>query len=108
MEHYQKAVYKTKLWQEVRKAVINRDKSICYFCGKIINKRATVHHKEEINEDNFMDYNVAFNMDNLVACHSRCHDQYHERFGFKSSIVNDDLSVNYRKREIKDENRNNR
>lgn len=108
MEYYQKAVYKSKLWKEVRKAVIDRDKAICYFCGKIVSKRATVHHKEEINEDNFMDYNVAFNLDNLVCCHPRCHDEHHKRFGYKGTIVNDDLSINYQKREVRDENRLNR
>lgn len=100
MEHYQKEVYKTKIWQEIRKAVIERDKSICYFCGKLINKRATVHHKEEINECNYKDWGVAFNMDNLVTCHPYCHDQHHGRFGYKTSIVQDDLSIDYSKRKV--------
>lgn len=98
MEHYQRAIYKSKQWQEVRKAVIDRDKSICFFCGKIINRRATVHHKEELSEDNYTDWNIAYNMDNLVACHSDCHNQHHERFGFKGSIVNDDLTIDYSRR----------
>lgn len=95
-----KKIYKTKLWQEIRAAVLFRDKSICYFCGKVIAKRATVHHLEELNEDNYTDWNIAYNMDNLVACHSYCHDWHHKRFGYKDSIVNDDLSIDYSKRTI--------
>lgn len=98
METYQKAVYKSKLWKEVRLAVIDRDKGICYFCGKIINRKATVHHLEELNEENYTNYDIAYNMDNLVACHSDCHNIHHERFGYKGSIVNDDLSIDYSKR----------
>lgn len=94
-----KRVYKTKLWQETRKAVIERDRAICFFCGKIITKRPTVHHKEELNEENFTDFDIAFNMDNLVACHAECHNIYHERFGYKGSIVNNDLTIDYSRRE---------
>lgn len=101
-----KKVYKTKLRQEVRSLVIERDNSICFFCGKIVNKRPTVHHKEELNEDNYEDFDIAYGLDNLVCCHSDCHNAHHERFGFKNSIVNDDLSVNYTKREMKYEKSN--
>lgn len=99
MENH-KRIYKTKLWQETRKAVIERDKDICYFCGKVITKRATVHHLEELNEENYTDFDVAFNMDNLVACHNYCHDEHHHRFGYKDSIVNDDLSIDYSRRKV--------
>ncbi len=95
-----KKIYKTRLWKETRKAVIDRDRAICFFCGKIITKRATVHHIEELNEDNYMDFDIAFNMDNLVACHSYCHDEHHHRFGYKETIVNDDLSIDYSKRRV--------
>lgn len=99
MQNYQKQVYKTKQWQTVRQLVIDRDRSICYFCGRIVTKKATVHHLQEINEQNFNDWDIAFNMDNLVCCHPRCHDLWHERFGYKNSIVNDDLTIDYSKRE---------
>jgi 5-methylcytosine-specific restriction endonuclease McrA len=95
-----KYIYKTKLWEETRKAVIARDKGICFFCGKLISKRATVHHKEELNEDNYTDFDVAFNMDNLVVCHAECHNEHHERFGYKHSIVKDDLTIDYSRRKV--------
>lgn len=99
MENH-KRIYKTKLWQETRKAVIERDRAICFFCGKIVAKRATVHHKEELNEENYTDFDVAFNLDNLVCCHPECHNFHHERFGYKHGIVNDDLTIDYSRRHI--------
>lgn len=99
LKPYQKAVYKCPNWKGVRELVIARDKGICYFCGKLVTRRQTIHHKKEINEENFSDFNVAFNLDNLVLCHADCHDIHHRRFGYKSSIVNDDLSIDYKKRE---------
>lgn len=98
MTEQHKRLYKTQAWKKVRLDVIARDKSICYFCGKVVGKRATVHHIEELNESNWLDWDVALNPDNLVCCHPYCHDIHHERFGYKPTIVNDDLSINYSKR----------
>lgn len=97
MEYYQEMVYKNRRWQSVRNAVIKRDRDICYFCGKLILKRRTIHHLIEIDEHNYSDENIAFNLDNLVECHATCHDQYHGRFG-KATIVNANLDIDYSKR----------
>lgn len=97
-EENHKKVYKTKQWQKVRQQVITRDRDICYFCHKLVLKRRTIHHLEELNENNYLDYDIAYNPDNLVLCHPTCHDIHHERFGYKKSIVNYDLSINYDKR----------
>lgn len=109
MHYYQKAVYKDPRWQYIRKAVIQRDKDICYFCGKLILKKRTIHHIIEIDENNYSDVNIAFNLDNLVECHKECHDKYHDRFeskNHKSCIVDDELNVNYELRKEKDEVKN--
>lgn len=89
----------------MRREVIQRDRDICYFCGKLITKRRTIHHKIEITPDNYNDENIAFNLDNLVECHSGCHNAYHDRFG-KPTIVNADLDIDYRKREETNANKN--
>lgn len=91
-------VYKTTRWKKIRQAVIDRDKDICYFCHRLILKRRTIHHLQELNEENWNDEEVAYNLDNLVECHSDCHDIHHQRFGYKESIVNTDLSIDYSKR----------
>lgn len=93
-----KKLYKTKEWKQVRKYVIDRDKSICFFCHKLITKRATVHHKQELNEQNYTNWEIALNPDNLVACHAECHDIHHHRFGYKGTIVNSDLTIDYTRR----------
>ena len=91
-------VYKTTRWKKVRQQVIDRDKDICYFCGRLILKRRTIHHLQELNEENFVEEDIAFGLDNLVECHAECHDIHHQRYGYKPSIVNDDLSIDYERR----------
>lgn len=91
-------VYKTARWKKIRQAVIDRDKDICYFCHRLILKRRTIHHLQELNEENWNDEEIAYNLDNLVECHSDCHDYHHMRFGYKESIVNTDLTIDYSKR----------
>lgn len=105
MEYYQKAVYKDPRWEKCRQAVIQRDRDICYFCGRLILKKRTIHHLIEIDKSNYSDPAIAFNLDNLVECHKSCHDQYHDRFG-KPLMVNAELEVDYSKRAKKDEIKN--
>ena len=98
MRYYQEKVYKNPRWKYVRKAVINRDRDICYFCGKLILNRRTIHHLQEIDENNYSDENIAFNLDNLVEVHDECHNLHHQMFGYKQSIVDDDLNIDYSRR----------
>lgn len=98
MKYFQKRVYKDPRWKYIREAVINRDRDICYFCGKLILKKRTIHHLNEIDENNYSDENIAFNLDNLVEVHEECHNLHHKAFGYKDTIVNDDLEIDYSKR----------
>lgn len=91
-------VYKTKRWKELRQVIIDRDKGICFFCGQLVLKRLTIHHIEELNESNWRDEEVAYNPENLVLCHADCHDMHHKRFGYKESIVDANLNIDYDKR----------
>lgn len=91
-------VYKTARWKKIRQAVIDRDKDICYFCHRLILKRRTIHHLQELNEENWNDEEIAYNLDNLVECHADCHDIHHQRWGYKASVVNADLTIDYSKR----------
>lgn len=97
MEEWKK-VYSSSRWKKLRKQIYDRDKGICYFCHKIVLKKPHIHHLLEINEKNALDESVFFNADILVTCHHECHNTYHERFGYKKSIVNDDLSIDYERR----------
>lgn len=94
-----KKVYKTKYWQKIREEVFTRDRLVCYFCGRLCTEKgATVHHKEELNENNWQDYDVAYGLDNLVTCHRDCHNIHHQRFGYKKTIVKENLEIDYSKR----------
>lgn len=97
MKNYQKSVYKDPRWKLCRDAVIKRDRDICYFCGRLILRKRTIHHLIEINENNYSDPQIAFNLENLVECHNTCHDIYHDRWG-KKTIVDKDLDIDYSKR----------
>ena len=95
-----KSFYKSKRWQKVRMEVIQRDKDICFFCGQLILKNRTIHHKQELNEENINNELIAYGLDNLVEVHDTCHNVHHDRFGYKSTIVNNDLEIDYSKRTI--------
>lgn len=95
-----KSFYKSKKWQAIREAVILRDRDICCFCGQLIVKRRTIHHKQELNEENIKDEAIAYGLDNLAECHDYCHNMHHDRFGYKSTIVDTSLEIDYSKRTI--------
>ena len=97
MQTWQK-IYSTTRWKKLRKQIYDRDGGICYFCHKLVLKRPTIHHKQEINEMNVQDEDVFFNPENLVLCHHECHNAHHKRFGYKDTIVRDDLSIDYTRR----------
>lgn len=97
MQTWQK-IYSTTRWKKLRKQIYDRDNGICYFCHKLVLKKPNVHHLEEINETNALDESVFFNPENLVLCHHECHNAHHKRFGYKPSIVRDDLSIDYERR----------
>ena len=91
-------VYNTQRWKTLRQLIYDRDGGICYFCHKLVTKRPNIHHLIEVDETNYQDENIMWNPDNLVTCHSWCHNEHHERFGYSKKIVNDDLSINYERR----------
>lgn len=91
-------IYKTRLWEETRKAVLERDRGICYFCGKLIANRPTVHHLIELTDQNYTNFDIAYNMDNLVSCHQYCHNYHHGRFSKPSIVDQKTLEVDYSKR----------
>lgn len=99
MEEWQK-VYSSGRWKKARKEIFERDNGICHFCGKLILKKPHVHHLKEIDETNAYDESVFFNPENLVVCHHECHNAHHKRFGYKGSIVRDDLTIDYERRKI--------
>lgn len=80
--------YHSKKWEKLRKL----KKNISPFCerclldGKYTPARI-VHHKEYITDQNFMDDNVFFNIENLESLCQDCHNKEH--FGEKNNYFFD-------------------
>jgi hypothetical protein len=56
---------------------------ICEHCGKpIIAKYDCIgHHIIELNNQNYLDANIALNPENIMLVHHRCHNKIHDRLG---------------------------
>lgn len=80
--------YNSQRWKKLRKfkKQVNPFCERCFAKGKYI-PTYIVHHKEYINEDNYMDDNVFFNLDNLESLCKSCHNAEH--FGEKCSYFFD-------------------
>lgn len=59
-------------WQRVRMLILNRDKWICYICGKkLVNSDATVDHIVSIADDP----SLRLTPSNLAACCRACNSR---------------------------------
>lgn len=74
-----KAKYKCKRWINTRKIKLEQVNYFCERCLKIgLYKNAQiVHHKEYINNLNYIDDDIFYNIDNLEALCQECHNQEH-------------------------------
>lgn len=79
--------YRSDRWRKLRRYLMNeRDTAeglICAHCGKPILKEyeAILHHVIELTPQNVNDDFVAYNPENLVFVHPKCHNEIHNRFG---------------------------
>lgn len=92
--------YNSKEWKRMRAYIIQRDKGICFFCGKLILGTPEVDHKIELTKDNWYKPEISLNPVLLRSAHHKCHNRRHHRFGEqkKESIVNDELEIDYGRR----------
>lgn len=94
MKKWQMAIYKSSRWKNLRYEIYKRDLGLCYFCGKGVLKKFVIHHKIELNDDNYHDENISFNPDNLVLCHNKCHEKHHNRaLNNEKQILNKDINL---------------
>lgn len=86
--------YKSKPWEKFVASLklerVNADGDlICEHCGKPIVKKYDCigHHKIELTEANVNNPEIAFNPENVVLIHFRCHNLIHQRFeGFSQKV----------------------
>lgn len=81
--------YTGKQWEKFRENYLLQSDMICEHCGKPIVKKydAILHHIIPLTEENIHDVNIAYNPDNIMLVHHRCHNEIHERFGSYSRHV---------------------
>lgn len=71
---FAKSFYKSKEWENVRKAVLMRDNYLCVKCGRPAEE---VHHIKHLSPKNINDPSISLNMDNLASLCRDCHFEEH-------------------------------
>ena len=78
--------YRSKEWvnllQVLKSERINSEGFIiCEHCGKPIVRAYDCigHHKTELTEENYTDYNISLNPDNIALVHHKCHNLIHNK-----------------------------
>ncbi len=78
--------YRSKEWVNLLKLLRNEriDANgyiICEHCGKPIVRAYDCigHHKIELTEENYTDYNISLNPDNIALVHHKCHNIIHNK-----------------------------
>lgn len=85
--------YQSDEWIATRSKVIHdrlvNGETICEYCHEPIYKKydIIVHHKIELNENNYQDAYISLNPDNLMIVHHACHNKIHNNFGKASRSV---------------------
>lgn len=78
--------YRSKEWvnllQVLRNSRLDAEGNIiCAHCGKPIVKKYDCigHHVIELTEENYTDYNISLNPDNILLVHHKCHNAIHNK-----------------------------
>ncbi len=86
--------YRSKEWTDLLEIlklerVNEQGLIICENCGKPIVKAYDLigHHKIELTEQNYMDYSISLNPDNIAFVHHRCHNKIHNKLGYAQRQV---------------------
>lgn len=83
--------YRSREWENLLRVLKNERVNdqgyiICEHCGKPIIKMYDCigHHKTELTEENYTDYNISLNPDNIALIHHKCHNIIHDRLGMNT------------------------
>lgn len=86
--------YHSKDWERLRRALMLQRVDaqgfiICAHCGRPILKPYDCigHHLQELTETNYRDPNISLNPDNIALVHHRCHNDIHDKSGYKAKKV---------------------
>lgn len=73
-QRFSKAFYNSKLWQDTREYIMQRDVYLCRICGAPAEE---VHHIEHLTPENIKDPQVTVNPKNLISLCKDCHFTQH-------------------------------
>lgn len=83
--------YRSKEWVNLLKVlrlsrVDSLGNNICAYCGKPIVKAYDCigHHVIHLTEENYTDYEISLNPDNIQLVHHKCHNIIHDRLGMNT------------------------
>ena len=79
MRDFARGFYKSILWQEARRSVMERDHWLCQDClakGQLT-PAEEVHHVLPLTPDNITDPEISLNPANLIALCRNCHRERH-------------------------------
>lgn len=92
--------YATTAWKKVRLNVWRKQYCLCARCHRPVyvdklseyisqekRLKGIVHHKIYLTDDNFSNYNISLNIDNLEGLCIDCHNKEH----FNSSVTRNDV-----------------
>lgn len=78
--------YRSKEWVNLLQVLKNeridaQGNIICEHCGRPIVRAYDCigHHKTELTEENYTDYNISLNPDNIALVHHKCHNIIHNK-----------------------------
>ena len=78
--------YRSKQWENLLRVLRNeridsQGNIICAHCGKPIVKKYDCigHHVIELTEENYTDYNISLNPENIQLLHHKCHNLIHNK-----------------------------
>lgn len=86
--------YKTKAWQDCRKAYYKQVGGLCEKCKArgLIVPAEIIHHKIHLDAEKVKDPSIALNPSNLCALCSKCHAEEHSK-RHKRYVIEEDGSV---------------
>lgn len=95
--------YRTKAWKRVRKNIWLKQSCLCARCHRPVyiidisepiqeekRLKGIVHHKEYLNDKNFMNDSIALNEENLEGLCIDCHNDEH----FSTNVTRKDVMFN--------------
>ena len=86
--------YRSDSWTNLLKVIRNERLSpegynVCEYCGKPIVRAYDCigHHRTELTEENYTDYNISLNPLNIMLVHHRCHNIIHNKLSYSGRQV---------------------